>query len=144
MTPTESGGLFSGTGSGDAQMARDILDVNGAEARMVRIGMSLGATNTPTNAQFFWRNEDGNFGGGRSKAFNVIADGTQRIYEIDMTGDLNWDGTTIDRFRFDPVSNNGDSFQIDFIEFVSIAPIPEPSSLILSGLGMLFLLRRRR
>lgn len=140
-SPTESGGVLSGTvtGNGDAFMSRAIIDVDGSNANLVRVGLKV--TGVSSSAQIFWTNEDGSYAGARSKTFNITPDGTMRTYEIDLSADPEWDGKTIDGLRFDPVSNPGDSYEIDFIEIVSV---PEPSAALLGLFGSLLLLRRRR
>jgi hypothetical protein len=86
---------------------------------------------------------------GATAAFTGVASGNG-FFTVSVDISSLPSNATITSFRFDPIGGaasnsnsetNGNTFEVDF---VNVTAIPEPSSALLGGLGLLCLLRRRR
>lgn len=103
---------------------------------------------------FFWgTSNNGGISGTRRIAienssltgWNGGDEGNFKVYQINMAGTANWDGN-LTNVRLDPISGtvaNGQANQPFSFDYVRIG-VPEPSVFLLSALGGLITLRRRR
>jgi hypothetical protein len=120
VTPSVSGGVYTGTITGaDPYVYRsNAYSIDGSVYDQVVLKMWL-STGASTSAQIFWGNEDGSYGGGRSKSFTAKADSQWHIYVINMDSHAHWDGKTIDDFRIDPTTSSSGTFKVDYVAAAS-------------------------
>ena len=141
-TPNISGAsvansLLRGTSTGDSQVTSGPgFDADSFKYIQIRLKTS------GSLAQVFWGT------GGAYVAERSInlgnGDGEYHTYLIDFSNEPTWNGANM-TVRLDPVSGGAaNTFELDYIRASTGAMIPEPSSVVLLGLGGLALLTLRR
>jgi hypothetical protein len=111
----DGGYVRSKSATADPQLEDlSINDVSGTNYPIVKIKMWL-EEGAGAGQQILWTNEYGGISADRSQTFSGIDDEQWHIYEIDLSADTSWYGTTIDGFRLDPHSINGKEFKIDWM-----------------------------
>ncbi len=98
-------------------------------------------------AQLFWEtNNAGGFSETQSYNFLVDNDGQYHTYELDLASKSSYSGL-ISQLRFDPIPSGHAGDYMD-IQYISFSPVPEPSTFMLLGTGVIGFLayawRRRR
>jgi hypothetical protein len=121
-----SGTLSAVANTGDPQISRSSLSINGTAQDQVQIRMQSSVNGS---VQLFWgRNGAGGFAAARSIIVNYSGNGDYQTLALNMSGVAEWDGETITALRIDPIngaSANGGSFAIDFIEISDGQPFVE-------------------
>ena len=155
-TPTVSGGSFNGNvqdGSNDPMPARQNfsgLGINLDSGNYDVIELRISRTAPTSRLDIFWGTTVANaFSGTRrvdATTVNPPADGAFHIIQFDMSDEVDWTAT-LDDIRLDPFSGTAPvgsnrSFRVDYIRVGTV--IPEPSSVVMLGIGSLALLARRR
>lgn len=106
-------GLFSNFGGPD-------LNIDAQLATIVEVTMSA-TTSGDTNGQLFWRRTGEGFSEDRSQTFQLIANGQPQVYQFNMAGEANWNGS-IAQLRLDPMNNgNNSTLAIDSIRLLGYA-----------------------
>lgn len=112
-SPTVSGGVLSGTGTGDAQFKQDnfLFPANDAPYMIVKF-----KTATASTLQFFWGHTSaGGFSGTRRIDMPYSASLDWQAIIIPASTHADWLGKIITALRIDPSAASGVFFEIDWI-----------------------------
>lgn len=110
---TVSGGVISGTGSGDAILSQG-MSFNGASFGVVEIRMKASGS----KAELFWANNGSFVGGQRVDLGNH--DGAYHVYTVDLSKESSWISGTNMRLRLDPVTTAGMTFEVDYVRVMQV------------------------
>jgi len=149
-----SGGLLNGSvadASNDPQFLRQNfsgLGINLTSGNYDVVEVRIRRTGTDSRLDMFWGTTTANgFSAARrvdDTSVNLPSDGSFHILQFDMSGEVDWT-SILDDVRFDPFSataTGGRTFEVDYVRVGQV--IPEPSSLVISGLCAIGLVLRRR